>query len=448
MSKSIKQRVFYSANWVIFGQLFSQVMRLGSNLILTRLLVPEMFGVMSIVAVIMVGIGMFSNVGLLQSIVQSKRGEDTDYLNTAWTIQIIRGFVIFFLALMISGGVFYLGRAGYLDSQSVYGDTQLPFILGVVSLSAIISGFNSTYIFVLNRKLMMAKLVQIDLFSQLVGLIVMLFWAWFQRDIWALVFGGIISSIVKMLLSHVMDVGGKCRFQWDSTSVHEIFHFGKWIFLSSILGFMLNQGDRLILGGLISPELLGIYTIAFFLANSLKDIILKLLMSILFPFLSDTIRNNPNQVKSIYYNLRFKIDLVTMPVAGFLFSFGTVIVEFLYDSRYQPAGQMLEILSLSLISVGFMLADQLFMSYGKPKYASISASLMVLTLYISVPIAYVYYGLDGAILAIAINPVLKIVISMIIMKRKYFFNFYREIMMLPLIPVGYFVGQQLKLIFL
>ena len=94
-----------------------------------------------------------------------------------------------------------------------------------------------------------------------------------------------------------------------------------------------------------------------------------------------------------------------------------------------------------------MLADQLFMSYGKPKYSSISIAIMVITMYIFVPVSYIYYGLHGAILSIAINPALKIFISMIIMKRKYFFNFYREIIMLPLILVGYLIGEQMKLLF-
>jgi len=54
-TKTLKQRLVHSGGWVIFGHLFSQVLRLGSNLILTRLLVPEMFGVMAIVTVIMAG---------------------------------------------------------------------------------------------------------------------------------------------------------------------------------------------------------------------------------------------------------------------------------------------------------------------------------------------------------------------------------------------------------
>ena len=67
------------------------VLRLGSNLILTRLLFPEAFGLMALVQVFMGGLQMFSDLGIQASIIQNSRGDDPDFLNTAWTIQVIRG---------------------------------------------------------------------------------------------------------------------------------------------------------------------------------------------------------------------------------------------------------------------------------------------------------------------------------------------------------------------
>jgi hypothetical protein len=63
------------------------------DLILTRLLFPEAFGLMALVQVFMGGLQMFSDLGVNMSIIQSKRGEDPDFLNTAWTFQILRGLI-------------------------------------------------------------------------------------------------------------------------------------------------------------------------------------------------------------------------------------------------------------------------------------------------------------------------------------------------------------------
>jgi len=444
MTKTLKQKAVRSGSWVIVGHIFSQGLRLGGNLILTRLLVPEMFGIMAIVTVIMGGLAMFSDVGLLQNIIQSKRGEETDYLDTAWTIQIVRGFLVFVIALALSYGLYFLGQTGYLSEESVYGNVELPFILAIVSVTAAISGFNSIHMLVLNRKFMMGKLVTIELLSQLIGLVFMLYWAWQHKEIWALVYGNIISASTKMLLSHIVNIGGVCRFRWERAAAHEIFHFGKWVFLTSIFGFLLNQGDRLLLGGLLSAEVLGVYTIAFFLANALKDVITKLVSSVFFPVLSQVVREQPKTIQQTYYKIRAKIDIVSMFSAGFLYSSGSLIINSLYDQRYKDAGWMMEILSLSLVSVGFMLAGQLFLAYGKSKLMSILAVSQVIGLYVFVPLMFFFYGVEAAIWAIALNSILRVIVSLILMKKYYFLSIFREILFTPFFVIGVLSGEQLQ----
>lgn len=441
---SLRKRTFKAGSWVLIGHFFSQFMRFGGNLILTRLLVPEMFGMMTIVNVIMAGLTMFSDVGLLQNIVQSKRGDDQAYLNTAWTIQIIRGFLIFFIALTISAGLYFLGRAGYFSHDIAYGNAELPAILATISITAVIEGFNSIQLPLLNRKLMVGKLVLIEITSQLVGLVFMVSWAWMTHNIWALVYGSIISVSLKMILSHTVDIGERCQFCWDREAVNEIIHFGKWIFLTSILGFLLNQGDRLLLGSMVSSEILGVYTVAFFLANSLKDALMKLISSVFYPVLSEILRKSSDNVQNFYYRIRARIDVICMLTAGILYSAGDVIIESLYDKRYENAGWMLEILSLSLVSVGFMLAGQLFLSYGKSKLTSILAAFQVLGLYVVVPYCFSVYGLEAAVWAIAINPLIRIIVSIFIMQRYFFLNIYRELMFTPLLIVGMALGEQIK----
>ena len=96
---SLKQRALNAGFWSLAGYGFNQALRFGSNLLMTRLLVPEMFGVMTIAYVVMTGLAMFSDLGLRPSVVQSKRGSDPVFLNTAWATQILRGLLLGVLAL-------------------------------------------------------------------------------------------------------------------------------------------------------------------------------------------------------------------------------------------------------------------------------------------------------------------------------------------------------------
>src|SRR5262245_37530197 len=116
----LKRRVVAASAWSLTRHGISLVIRFGSNLVMTRLLVPEMFGVMAIATIVMVGLAMFSDLGLRQSIVQSPRGSDPAFLNTAWILQIARGFLLWIIALTISALIYAADRGGMVPLGRVY----------------------------------------------------------------------------------------------------------------------------------------------------------------------------------------------------------------------------------------------------------------------------------------------------------------------------------------
>src|SRR5687768_7547642 len=83
-------RIAKAASWTALAMLIGQIIRLGGNLIMTRLLPPEMFGVMAIVLAVQITLAMLLDIGLRTALIQSPRGDDERLLNTAWTMQIIR----------------------------------------------------------------------------------------------------------------------------------------------------------------------------------------------------------------------------------------------------------------------------------------------------------------------------------------------------------------------
>jgi len=95
---SLRQRVIRAGLWSLAGFGLNYLIRFGSNLLMTRLLMPEMFGLMSIATTVMIGLTMFSDVGLKQFIVQHSRGNESAYLNTAWIVQILRGVLLWFFS--------------------------------------------------------------------------------------------------------------------------------------------------------------------------------------------------------------------------------------------------------------------------------------------------------------------------------------------------------------
>jgi O-antigen/teichoic acid export membrane protein len=105
--QSLKGRVLSAGVWSLVGFGLNYAIRLGSSLVMTRLLVPQMFGVMAIAQMVLMGLAMFSDVGLTQNIIQSRRGADPIFLNTAWSVQILRGLLLWLrLSVYVGLGVY------------------------------------------------------------------------------------------------------------------------------------------------------------------------------------------------------------------------------------------------------------------------------------------------------------------------------------------------------
>jgi O-antigen/teichoic acid export membrane protein len=438
---SFKAKVLKAGSWVLLGHAFSQFVRLGGNLILTRLLVPEMFGLMAVVTVFLTGITMFSDLGITQNIIQSKKSGDKKYLNTAWSIQVLRGVVIFFLMLSISWLVYYSNTLGFFSAQSVYADPLLPVLLAVMSIAGLISGFNSLNLAVHNRELELKNIVLVELISQVLGLVFMIALALYYKNIWSLVFGTLLSFFIKVVLSHHRAFGDKAKFMWDATAAREIFHFGKWIFGSSIFTFFAGRGDRILLGGLISPAELGVYSIAFFLATAFKEIVRKVMSSVFYPALSEVARTRPNDLQEVYYRIRKKLDTAVMVVVGLMASCGNLVITFLYDERYVQAGWMLEILSLSTLFLGTTMAGVCLMALGNTKSIMFITATSTVFLFISVPTAFYFWSLDGAVIVIALNALVEIPIIFYMMRRYQLLNWFYEFRMWPLFFITYALGH-------
>ncbi|MAM40791.1 MAG: polysaccharide biosynthesis protein, partial [Erythrobacter sp.] len=153
-----------------------QLIRLGSNLILTRLLFPEAFGLMALVQTFMAGLAMFSDIGIGPSIIQNRRGEDPDFLNTAWTIQVGRGVMLWLGACALAW-----------PAAQFYNEPQLLSLMPAVGLTALIAGFQTTKTVVANRQLRLGRQSAISLATQCIGILVMVVLAWIWPSIWALV---------------------------------------------------------------------------------------------------------------------------------------------------------------------------------------------------------------------------------------------------------------------
>ena len=345
---SLKARTLRAGSWTVGAHVSGQLLRLVSSLVMTRILVPEMFGVMAIAIVVHVIVALLSDIGIHQAVVQSPRGSEPDFLDTAWSMQVVRGWIVWAVCVLASVALYLLGRSAWAPVGTVYGVEVLPWIIASTSFASVIMGFTSTKAITANRDLDMRKVTLIDLIAQLAGLLLMFAIGWWTRSIWSVVAGVLLVPMVSVTLSHTWLHGHDNRFRLDPGCVKAIVSFGRWIFVSSALGVLAANGDRLLLGVWLSAATLGVYAIALNLSTVVDGLAYKLFGTVSFPVFSEAARTSPARLRELYFRMRLPADVFFLMAAGFLFGSAQLIVDLLYDKRYAEAATLLQILSFGL----------------------------------------------------------------------------------------------------
>lgn len=385
----MKARAIRGTALSVLGFGGSQLIRLISNLILTRILFPEAFGLMALVQIVVIGLENFSDMGIHPAVIQSKHGEKQRFLDSAWTMQIVRGGVLWLIACAIAAPV-----------ARFYEQDALIQMIPVLAFTTVLSGFRSTNYSLASRRLTLGRLTAIELIGQISGTVILILLALWLKSVWALVIGSLIGVAIHTILTHVILEGERNRFAWDKPSVLEIFHFGKFIFISTIAGYLVNQGDRLILGKYVSLEDLAIFTIAYLFGSLPLTLNIQVNSRVLIPLYKQRppveSDNNFRQIRRARFLLLGGFVMISAVVA----LIGDPLITFLYDPRYHAAGPMLVLLSLSIMPAvlldgykGILLAN----GNSRDFTIIIVASAVVKTALLVVLIQN--YGIVGAIMA-------------------------------------------------
>ena len=438
---SLKARVLRAGSWTLVGYGTALVLRLLGNLVISRLLAPEVFGIMAVCNAIHIIIVLVGDIGLKPAVVRSSRGHDPRFLNTAWTVQILRGISIWIMCTVAALALFLLNEYGVVSPNSVYSNKTLPLLIAVISVSTIIQSLQSMKVISMARDLNLRQITIIDLIQVVTGFSVAIAVAWMTRSIWSFVASGLVGSIVGVAIGHYWLPGVKDRIGWDRSALIELMHFGKWASLSSIVGVLASNGDRLLLGGWLPAASMGYYSIASNLSSVVDGLGFRVFGSISLPALSEIVRTQPNRLREVFFRMRRGADGCYVGSAGFLFATGQTIIEHLYDPRYYAAGQILQLLSFSMLFSRYGLVQDAYIALGKPNYLTAINVTKLISLFTVVPFLFYLFGPQGAVLGIAIY-LLPTVPLIIWFNHKHGLNNFRfEVVILGLWPVGWLTGH-------
>jgi O-antigen/teichoic acid export membrane protein len=391
--KGMESTAIRATFWTVMDYGCSMALRVVNSVVLTHLLMPESFGLMTLVSTLVIGISLFADIGMGPNVIQSPRGDDPVFLNTVWTLEVFRGLGIFVVCLLLAWPM-----------SLIYHEPRLISLIPALALSLVINGFKSTNLLSMSRHMGVRRVFVLDFSTQVFGLLVTAGFALVFRSVWALVIGTILSGIYRFALSHSQFVipGIRNSFCWDRESVRSLIHFGKWILLSTAFSFFATQADRLILGKLISFGLLGVYGIAYSVSDIPRAVINAFSNRVGFPFIAKMVHLPVVEFRKVFLQYRFRALVAGAVLLCLMVHVGGYLVTKMYDSRYHAASWMVPVLALGLWhTLMYATTMPALLTLGKSRYQAIGNGAYFVVVFTAIPLAFHFYGMFGAVVAVA-----------------------------------------------
>lgn len=390
MTLNSTRQALHGVVWTTGTYALSVIVRFGSNVILSRLLNPQLLGMLLIVNTIRQGIELSSDVGFAQNVINNKKGGEPLFYNTVWVMQMLRGVALGVILFVCAAP---LGRLYDLPASAIE----------ISAATLLVTGFASTSIFLLHRNLALARLNLFDLANDVIGAIIVVAAAFISPTIESLLISLLIAQVIRAALSYVI-TDYKNQFMFSKAIAIEVVTFGRWIFLSSMLAFLCASFDRLYLGKVAPLAIVGVYGLARALADLPTFLAARIGYSVIFPIVSSARHREGEEITERLSPMRYKLLIAIAAAMAFGITISDIAFTFIYDARYHEASWMLTLLLLGgWVSILCSTNEYTLLGFGKPFYNVVGNGLK-LAFYLAVlPLAFNVAGLIGAILVIAFS---------------------------------------------
>jgi lipopolysaccharide exporter len=369
------------------------VIKLGSSLILTRILKPEAYGVITILMSIVFVLEMISDIGITIPIIRSKNGEDPQYLNTAWTLRLgrsaINSAILFACAPFIA---------------HLYNAPTLVGPLRVFSIWFIVTGLESMSFPLAIRRKQSRIIVYSELAATFVSSIFTVIYCHFSRDFWGLVYGTLLNRALLVAISYRFYPEVKLKLQVDRAAARELLAFTRFAMPSSILTLTLTQFDKVAFLRLFDLHLLGVYGLAVNITAPVESLIIKISQMVLYPRVAHNFRENQDTFAQKYYTENIKLFASILLVPAAIGGGAELVIAVLYPSRYAQAGAVLQafMLRASLLALASP-AEDLLIAAGEWRVTLVGNVFRAIWTICGSLVGYYLFGFMGFTYGAALN---------------------------------------------
>jgi O-antigen/teichoic acid export membrane protein len=351
--KPLGERIVRGSVWTAARQGVQQASALIQLVVLARLLPPAEVGLFSMASLVLTITRALTETGLEQALIQRSELDD-DTLDVGFSVVLLRAALV--AALMSGGSTLFAG---------FFNEPRVAALLRVLALSMLIEGLISNRVAMLQRTLDFRRYFFFQASGQLVGLIATIGFAFWLRNVWAVVYGQVAASCARVLASYLL-VRRRPRLRLELAKLRELLGYGRWVGASSVLLFLLVNGDNLFIGKLIGATALAYYAWAYQLANLPPLFVTQILSSVMFPALA-SVRTDPERLAELFLRSMKLTLLLTLPSAALIAILCEPFTRALLGERWLPIVPI----TYALTGFGVMRAlgasaGALFLAVGRP----------------------------------------------------------------------------------
>jgi O-antigen/teichoic acid export membrane protein len=383
----LSKRVVRGGIWVFALRITNRGLGFIRTIILARLLAPHDFGLLGVAMLAIATLETFSQTGFQAALIQKKENVES-YLDTAWTVSAIRGIVLF-LILFLSAPVI----------AKFFNSPQATLIIRVIAVSTLLSGFRNIGILFFQKELEFNKQFIYELSATLVDITVAISLAIILRNVWALVWGGLAANFVRLFMSYMLHPY-RPRIRFEKEKFQDLFGFGRWVLGSSILVFLITQGDDIFVGKMLGVAALGFYQMAYLISNLSATEITHVISQVTFPAYSK-LQDDLTKLREAYLKILQLTTFISIPLAGGIFIFAPEFTKIFLGDKWMPMVPAIEVLVLAgLLRSISATTGPVFQAVGKPE---IVTKWQPVRLFVLLAIIYpftVQWGILGTSLAV------------------------------------------------
>ena len=414
MTNNINKKIGIAAKWSSITEIIAKLISPITNMILARLLVPEAFGIVATITMVISFAEIFTDAGFQKYIIQHEFPDDETLDNSTnvafWTNLGVSAFIC---------AVIFLFRHQIAE---LVGNPELGNSISIASVLIIIAAFSSIQTARYRRALDFKTLFYVRIVTSLIPLVVTVPLAVILRNYWALLIGTFASHLCNAIILTVRSKWKPC-FYYDFALFREMFAFSAWTLLESISIWLTSYVGVFIVGNYLSEYYLGIYKTSMSTVHAYMSIITVALTPVLFSALS-RYQNDEENYKKTYYQFQRITAILIIPMGIGIYLYRDLVTKILLGSQWGEASGFIGLWGLtSAFTIVFShFSSEVYRSKGKPKI-SLIMQLVHFVFLITVLVISASHGFKVLYIARSLVRIQLIASALLIMHIMYGFKF-------------------------